>query len=62
MCLKFLWTIMFLIWCFSSSHFVIYGFQICFLVEIIVFYDFILLKKFDFLTELHPNSIFNYKR
>ncbi|MFS7975959.1 hypothetical protein Hanom_Chr10g00886791 [Helianthus anomalus] len=54
-CLKFLWTDMVWILCFSDLHFVIRGFWVCFVAEIVVFYDFVhFVGKIDFVAEPHP--------
>ncbi|MFS7995987.1 hypothetical protein Hanom_Chr12g01124591 [Helianthus anomalus] len=56
-CLKFLCTVWVLILCFSDPHSVICGIWVCFMVEIMVFYDFIhFVEKMDFVAEPHPNT------
>ncbi|MFS7907765.1 hypothetical protein Hanom_Chr01g00075161 [Helianthus anomalus] len=54
MCLKFLWNVRVLILCFSNLHSLICGFSVCFMVEIVWFYDFVhFIGKIYFVAE--PN-------
>ncbi|MFS8027778.1 hypothetical protein Hanom_Chr16g01502711 [Helianthus anomalus] len=58
-CLKFLWTDRVWILCFSDLHSVIYGFWLCFMAEIVVFYNFVhFVGKIDFVAE--PHNIYIY--
>ncbi|MFS8008572.1 hypothetical protein Hanom_Chr14g01274361 [Helianthus anomalus] len=55
-CLKFVWILKVWILCFSDLHSVICGFRVCFMVEIVVFYDFVhFVGKMDFVAEPHPS-------
>ncbi|MFS7945870.1 hypothetical protein Hanom_Chr06g00529201 [Helianthus anomalus] len=55
MCLNFLWTIKVWILCFSDLQYVICGFLVCFMTEIVLFYDFVhFVGKMDFVAEPHP--------
>ncbi|MFS8023631.1 hypothetical protein Hanom_Chr16g01453681 [Helianthus anomalus] len=57
-CLKFLRTVMVWILCFSDLHYVICGFEGCFMTEIVVFYDFVhFIGKMDFVAEPHPVNL-----
>ncbi|MFS8003822.1 hypothetical protein Hanom_Chr13g01218391 [Helianthus anomalus] len=54
-CLKFLRTVMVWILYFSDLHYVICGFEVCFMTKIVVFYDFVhFVGKMDFVAEPHP--------
>ncbi|MFS7914656.1 hypothetical protein Hanom_Chr02g00156131 [Helianthus anomalus] len=65
LCLKFLWNVRVWILLFSDLHTVICGFGVCFMVEIVVFYDFVhfigkldfvhFIGKLDFVAKPHPN-------
>ncbi|MFS8000206.1 hypothetical protein Hanom_Chr12g01175641 [Helianthus anomalus] len=58
-CLKFLWTVRVWILYFSDLHSVICGFRMCFMAEIVVFYDFVhFVGKMDFVAEPHPIYIY----
>ncbi|MFS7937013.1 hypothetical protein Hanom_Chr05g00422541 [Helianthus anomalus] len=53
--LKFLWTVRVWILCFSGLHYVICGFLVCYMVEIVVFYDFVhFIRKMDSIAEPYP--------
>ncbi|MFS7976721.1 hypothetical protein Hanom_Chr10g00895731 [Helianthus anomalus] len=58
-CLKILYTVRVWILCFSALHSVICEFWVCFMAEIVVFYDFVhFVGKMDFVAE--PHHIYIY--
>ncbi|MFS8020603.1 hypothetical protein Hanom_Chr16g01417501 [Helianthus anomalus] len=58
-CLKFLWIVRVWILCFSDLHYVICEFRVCFMAEIVVFYDFVhFVGKMDFVAEPHLLHIY----